>query len=177
MSKRITKEMADDAAEELSEIAYGNKLESAISKNKDFVDSLIQKYVPKAVLACAKEYPRYFHKSSHFDMNLENSSSYSNTLCQDCNYDEGSYAINYYQGYTPISKEDHHKAYKLEIAVKELRKAKSDYEYKVSNALRMLQTEKRVKEQFPEALPYLNFTDSTALSLNLNNLRDLLKTV
>lgn len=71
-----------------------------------------------------------------------------------------------------ISNEDYAEcksAYKL---LYKLRDAKSEYINKVSDVLFALSSFKRISENFPEALPYINFSNVTAIIPNYNNLRN-----
>ena len=56
-----------------------------------------------------------------------------------------------------------------------MKKERDDFEDEVRQALVNLRTEKNVREQFPEALPYMNFSECTALVPNLSSLRNKLK--
>ena len=52
-----------------------------------------------------------------------------------------------------------------------------DYKSRVSDILCLeLRTENRIRESFPEALPFLNFSNTTTLACSYNELRSLLNT-
>lgn len=166
MGKRLTRAMADFAAGELAEIAFDKKIEEADSKMKEFGDKMILKYIPSPVIALAKEYTSLFYdndnhisigvpyKSLHLISNVMNPISRKHFI---------------------ISEEDYNVANELVMKCRDLKSRKEDYVQKVSDALMQLRTEARISQHFPEALPYLNFSDTTAIVPNYENLRMQLK--
>lgn len=164
----MTRFMADHAAEELAKIAFDEKIKKAEKERLGFGDDLVRKYVPKPILELGKEYRSFFTinncifchvesdgwgSSSYFSTNIENPTGKAVT----------------------ISKSDYDKAKNLVRLCNELYDRKGDYQQQVSNALLNLKTEAKIKEQFPEALPFLNFTETNLPAVDYSNLRKLLK--
>ena len=73
-----------------------------------------------------------------------------------------------------LSIEDWRSLEKADKLLRDMQDARRDYDYDVQTALFNLRTERNVTDQFPEALPFLNFTACTALAPNLTPLRALL---
>lgn len=66
-------------------------------------------------------------------------------------------------------------ANELSKNARNLNNDKGDYITKVSDALMQLRSEARIKEGFPEALPFLNFAETTMPAPQFDHLRKLLK--
>ncbi|HON56738.1 MAG TPA: hypothetical protein PLJ38_06940 [bacterium] len=77
--------------------------------------------------------------------------------------------------YIDVSNDDFKKAQKCYNTYHNLCSEKQGYISDVSDALLTLKSESRIKEAFPEALPYLNFTDAMLPSPKYEKLRLLLK--
>ena len=169
MSKRITKTMANAAATKLAENVYDEKIKNADESLKELVNKLYAKYVPAPVRQCAVEYKEYY--SMHYD--------YVSFVTNEC--DGGRNYKSLRLGFhvpclnsIVVTAEDWKNLDKAEKYASDLRVKKCEYVWNVTDALFNLRTEARVKEMFPEALPYLNFADTTALSLDLSKLRSVL---
>ena len=169
MKKRITREMADDAAKELANIAYNIKIEKARMDRAEFGDVLINKYIPKPILDLGKEYSSYFERGSYIFAYIDSGDVWSNREYFVSNIK------NPITKAVTISKDDFSKASKLNRILNKLTASKNEYYTNVSDALMQLRTEVRIREQFPEALPYLNFTETSLPSRDYTNLRNLLK--
>lgn len=168
MAKRMTRVMADHAAEECAKIAYDKKIERAEKARKDFGDELIKKYIPKPVLDCGKEFGECFESHNAFFARIERNG-------WDSRKEIPSNLINPTRKYLTISEPDFSKAKDLTSKQVGLVYAKRSYFQNVSDALVTLKTEARIKEQFPEALPYLNFAATNLPTANYSKLRQLLK--
>lgn len=70
---------------------------------------------------------------------------------------------------------DYKKGKSLREKVAKLGNMKQQYIDQVSDALMQLKSENRITQNFPEALPFLNFTETTTLMPQFDNLRALLK--
>ena len=168
MAKRITRVMADDAARKLAKIAYGQKIIDARKERKDFGDYLIKKYIPKPVLDCCNEFGDYFEKFNAFfvtafvdDWNMRREVP--------CNISNPT------RKYIIAEKQDIFRDKELSTKIYDLEQLYNDYIGKVSDALYCLKSEVKIKEFFPEALPYLDFSETNLPSTNYSNLRQLLK--
>lgn len=168
MSNRISKTMATGAAEQLALKAFGEKQKQA---EEDFLALgllFYKKYVPKPVRDCYQEYKDLYDGKAVLRFLPENGSSYDLIM------------VWYKFGVPPIThiiinKKDWELLFDAKKKKNDIDKAKCDYINEVTTALFNLRTEKNVREQFPEALPYLNFSSCTALVPNIDKLRQILK--
>ena len=168
--KRMTRKMADKAAKELANVAFDKKLEKAKKEELEFGDYLIKKYFPKPILECQKEFHKFFQNYSHIHIHNDSiggawgsHDTASSTI--ECPTDV----------YIDVSNDDFKKAQKCYNTYHNLCSEKQGYISDVSDALLTLKSESRIKEAFPEALPYLNFTDAMLPSPKYEKLRLLLK--
>lgn len=170
MAKRMTREMADNAAKKLAELAYDKKLEEAKSNEIAFGDVIIKKYIPQPILALMKEYTSWFpYMRDGVECKDENGTKWEKIFIHSTE------KVHAYLPCIALSCDDYNKAFKLTKRCISLRNEKENYKQKVSDALMQLKTETRIKNAFPEALPYLNFSDSCALVPKFEDLRKLLK--
>lgn len=163
---RITREMAVNAAEQLAAIAYDEKIKKAKDEFESLVAETIKTYVPAPIIAVMGEYSSYLEKSARIFISDGNDSTYS-------------YHIPIPIPMIKCIKVSHNDLVKVKEAKRlfeSLERAKINYKDEVSDALCLsIRTEKRCSEEFPEAMPYLNFSKTTALTKNFDNLRALLK--
>lgn len=169
MSKRITKAMAEEAATSLAASVYNKKIEKADEFLRELVNQLYVKYIPSPVRQCAEEYKEYYNMYR----------GYVSFVTEKC--DGGSNYKSLSIGFPVpdlrsivLTAEDWKSLDKAENCLRSLKGERSEYVFRVTDALYNLRTEARIREMFPEALPYLNFADTTALSLDLSKLRSVL---
>lgn len=170
MAKRLTREMADDAAEKLAAIAFDKKIQKAKDEMTKFGDELIQKYIPAPILALGQEYASYFpDRSNYIQFTSETAPNYhySSLPCTISNP--------IYRKVLVLKNDDYKKGNDLKRRHEDLCNDRRKYERNVSDALVQLKSEKRITEQFPEALPFLHFCDTTALVPQFVELRAMLK--
>lgn len=165
-NRRITKEMAKQAAEDMKNAVYKEKLNAAKEALNKEIDIFVKGYFPAPVLACVAEYKEFIKNYNNIILHVHKK-----------RLSDGSYAGGYYSIYGVLSidipaQDDCWSSDTINVSERECRnvvKANAVYEgiedesisffSKVENALLSLKTEKRVTEQFPEALPYLKFPD------------------
>lgn len=164
---RITREMANKAAEQLAIIAYDKKIEKVSDDLRQEVEKIIKEYIPSPIIQMMAEYAGV----------LEN-------MAQLCITDGNGHCVYYYNppiklphvNAIAVNIDDFKRLHALREKLDSLNNEKYKYKYKVSDALCLsLRTESRIKECFPEALPYLNFSGSTALMADFSDLRNILK--
>lgn len=165
--KRVTRSMADEAATELANLAYSKKVDELDKQIEYKVNELIIKYVPQPILSMAQEY------SNLLEMD------YSVCFCAE----NGCALYLHPKIKVPklrsllLSLEDYKSLKSLLDTRRSTNDAWRDYKSRVSDILCLeLRTEKRIQEIFPEALPFLNFSNTTTLACNYNELRSLLNT-
>lgn len=169
MSKRVTKAMAHIAAVELAKKAYGEKIEKAETDFRDFGLELYHKYIPEELRDALNKYMSFFMDTQELKFIVVGASSWDYKRIY---YEELKFP---YFEHIIVSPEDWSKLKRLDSLQGDLSSEKFQYEFDCEQALINLRTEKNVQEQFPEALPYLNFTECTALVPCLDNLRNKLK--
>ena len=161
-NRRITKEMATWAAEDMKNAVYKEKIEKAKAARQKEADAFIRKCIPAPVLACVKEYKDYFIADCRVRIHAYERKT------EDGRY-EGSYRhINsetsillpetYYDYYKILTtREECKKVIEADDALDELYKQSNSFQTQIENALLSLRTEKKITEQLPEALPYIKF--------------------
>ena len=156
--------MAEYAAEHLAFNAYQTKIEAAIYNVKELGLKFYIQYIPNDVRITATSHINMYETQRDLKFLTEGSSYWE--------YIQIVFDIEFPR-LRPIvlSKEDWKELDKADKYRKELEKESKVFKQDVAQALINLRTEKNIREQFPEALPYLNFTECTALIPNLNNLR------
>ncbi len=169
MSNRVTKAMAEEAAKQLAAKAYGEKIKKAEQHRREVGLALYEQYIPKAVRDAADEHLEVYEGSYFLKFQVEDASAYDYIRVY---YSEGE-TPRYFPNFKNIvlSQKDWKLLRGAEDEVKELEHDKFEYKRDAEQALVNLRTEKNVREQFPEALSYMNFTTCTALVPNINNLR------
>lgn len=168
--KQVTRMMANSAAKELAKIAYDKKIKQALEEERAFGDALIKKYIPNPILAVGEEYKNFFNdRSSIIGIQpVSGSNYYSITI--------NSNIVNpISRKYIQVDEADYKKGKSLREKVTKLGNMKQQYIDQVSDALMQLKSENRITQNFPEALPFLNFTETTTLMPQFDNLRALLK--
>ena len=154
--------MADKAARQLAAIAYDKKIEKAENDFKSMLEGIIKTYIPAPILAVMEEYSSYLEKCVRLFISDGN----------DCVY---TYTIPVLIPAVKEIKVSHDELVKLKSAKKlleSLEAKKVRYNEEVSDALCLsIRTEKRCAETFPEAMPYLNFSKTTALAPKFDDLR------
>lgn len=167
MSKRITKAMAAEAAFKLADIAFTQKIGKSESALKKLVVELYEKYIPAPVRQCGEEFSKYYYKNRYLAFVTEGCNGGRNykSFNHDCNLALNPIVLNV---------EDWKRLDKADKELTDLKQEKSKYKWDVEEALFNLRTKQRVEENFPEALPYLNFAETTALSCDITKLRSVL---
>lgn len=170
MAKKMTKKMADDAAQQLAGIAFDKKVQQALEKEREFGDYLVKTYIPQPIQGIMSEYRSWFQYMETDVACIDDSRQSKRTL-----YIQTNILVHHYLCPLSLSNEDFKKADRLHQNYLNLIDQRNVYKNEVSNALMQLKSETRVQEHFPEALPYLNFSESTALIPQFEHLRSLLK--
>ena len=160
--------MAEEAATQLAALAYNKKIEDADNELSAFGLSMYKKYVPEPLRAACNEYINVLEDTGQLKFLVEGANSWDYI------------SIHYNEAFPRVKAmildaKDWKELRRRERLVSDLRSDRREYEADVTQALVNLRTEKNVREQFPEALPYLNFTACTALVPNIDNLRNRLK--
>lgn len=156
MNRRINKTMALQAAERMADKAFAEKIEAASNAINKEIENLARKYVPQEVIDICKKYHEFFSSTTSVSV-----SAYKDT-------ESGSYRENLISGKigfsVPYSVQNLTIAPEEYAKVKELVRLKKkvvDSKYKLKEeihaALLQLNTEKKVQDNLPEALKYIEF--------------------
>lgn len=171
MSKRITKSECEQAAQKLAAIAFDNKIKKAEEEEKEVGDELVKKYIPAPIMAIGKEYKEMFVNSGKIISVKENSDKYNCFFVETNMLNPLGYSKTFL-----IDKADAKYATNIVKNHSSLKNQKRTYINNVTEALWQLRSKKRIEEQFPEALPYLDFDDDKQLPMpQYMELRNMLK--
>lgn len=164
-NRRITREMAIQAAMDMRNAVYKEKLNNAQATLKKEADAFVKKYVPSPVLTCVEEYKDYFTTSCRVRIVVYDKESkegeYSGSYRYILSEISMPLPLNYYENYrinTSVSKCK--RVVAADDTYNELRREADKFQGQIENALLSLKTEKKITEQLPEALPYIKFPDN-----------------
>lgn len=170
MSNRITKYTAEKAANKLRDFYFNEKIDATKKSLDDFINALVDKYVAKPVLDMFDENPNLFEKKNTISFYNDNEQSYW-ARTKYLNMNPLRALPN-----KPLSINDDDWAV-LKEKIKELdniRDKARKYSSEVTDALRILGTYAKISENFPEALPYIDFSSigvSPSITKSLDELR------
>lgn len=177
MTNRITKAMAEAAAKEMTKDFYSKKLQDVHKESKDYYESLLNKYVPAEVKEVAERYPEVFGSMSETRFHGVGHSTTNNWA-----YDVWGETITKNPLGTVkrfnLTSEEYETCCKFTSRIDNIHTEWEKKRHQIENALRQCGTEKKVKELFPEALPFLNFpSQCTALCPQFTELRTFVQTI
>ena len=179
MSKRITKTMANEAVGKMKKVVYGAKIEEARAALNKHGEELVKKYIPAPVIACVNEYSDYFG-SNH-------GASISTVVTKPSGYTTNktyiaiklSFNIPNHSAYINVQLDEYEELKVLLDKVDAVVNEANAFERKMFDALIALKTYKRIKEELPEALEYIDFPDDCDLKAVpmpiFNDLRNIIK--
>ena len=158
--------MADNAAEQLAKNAYDKKIEKTQIELETKLDGIITKYIPEPIIMMMGEYGNIIEKASKICIH-DGRGNYSY-------YYDTSINIPPLKTIT-VSVDDYRDIKRTYDLLNSLIGTRRKYKTDVSDALCLsIRTEKRCSEDFPEALPYLNFSGTTAIARKFDDLRAVL---
>lgn len=144
-SKRIPQVIAQRVANEIANVSYNEKIADARKKVQDYADRLIDISIPHPVLKAISTYPKYFRTSSLLSVR-----------CGERFTLQVPPSIKIPFGCTiEVCIADYNKLKELKDELRAWQIKRDDFFEKIFKALYELRTEKRVREQLPEAIPYL----------------------
>lgn len=161
--------MASDAAERMAQKVYEKKIANALAELSALADELAKKHIPAPVIACTREYPNYIENSRSVYLCNGRKDSIPSVI---------SFAVPYASRFIYIS-DDEYKG--VDTCFEKCCGLKDDrlkFYKKVESSLLSLCTAKRVAENFPEAMDYLDFPQEKQLpALALNELRQIVAAI
>ena len=174
MNRRITKEMAENAANKMMKKAYGRKIDNEREKVYKAVEELTKKYIPSPVIACVEEYTTYFDYSTSACITTMRESKWG--PCKE-NYINGtiSFKIPSNSRYIVVDRKEYDALKKLDEKRLQLTDEMANFGKDVRDALIALRTEKNVEKELPEAMKYLEFPAVKAVPMPVfTGLRDII---
>jgi hypothetical protein len=162
---RITKEIASQVAHQLT----AKKREVLKELNTKFRAELKRMYVedtPNEIKELAEKYPEYFNFRDRIGFFGTNGFGYENYRV------EGSVITKSGDNsYANISSENASKLKKIDYEIEDKKKELKDLVTELEILLYSLRTYAKVSEQFPEAIPFLPYKTTSALAINIEDLR------
>ena len=148
--------MALEAAERMADKAFAEKIADANKAVNGAIERLVRKYVPQEVISVCKKYPQFFSMTPYASV-----SAYKDT-------ENRTYRENWISGTIsfkiPCSAQNITVTHDEYVYVKELlgiKKSvlinKENFQNEIHSALLQLNTEKKVRDNLPEALKYIEF--------------------
>lgn len=177
MNRKITKTMAAQAATAMKNKAYWRKIGDATEKVNVAIECLVRKYIPLPVIACVKEYPKYFMLTSSVSITTKvekngytiNASPIRGTL---------SFLIPQPANYIKVDAKDYDALLKLDCERKMLEEKRDEFGDETYKALILLDNEKAVEKEFPEAMKYLVFSEEKAVPMPaFKGLREVIRNI
>lgn len=176
MSKRITKDIAKEAAIRMACKLYNEKLERQQNLVTEYGGNLAKKYIPSPVLAVIHEYPSYFYNatsllvSALYERNgITDAYKWLHVEVRELPY----YGRNIY-----VDVADYKTLKALVDKLTIMKKDKDKFIDTMTQTLYSLRTDKKVMEMLPEALEYMKFPEEFAPPVDVKSydcLRQLLK--
>lgn len=162
---RITKEIATTVATQLTT----KKREVVKELGKKFRSELKRMYVeatPAEIKELAVKFPQYFERRNRISFGGTNGFGYESYSI------EGNVIVAPSDAYfTNISSENAKILKKLDNEIQDKNKELKDLVKELEILLYSLRTYSKVAEQFPEAVPFLPFKTTSALAINIEDLR------
>ena len=156
MSRRINKTMALNAAERMADKAFAEKLSEASKAVNEAIERLVRKYVPQEAIDVCKKYPQFFSMTTYASV-----SAYKDT--ENRTYRENwisgtiSFTIPYSAQSLTVTPDEYAYVKELLGRKKSVLSNKDNFQNEIHAALLQLNTEKKVRDNLPEALKYIEF--------------------
>lgn len=177
MNRKITKQIAFEAAERMADAKFKERLDRAMKLRADIAEGYVKKYIPAAVRAVVDEYPSYFETGNHVSFSaVDPDSRYGLKLkwvASDISLrlPKGSY-------YIVIEYEDYKHIRKACDAISKVMVEKEDFSKECQKALYAIASEKSLKKQFPAAIPYVVFPEVKQLpSVSYDQLNKIVESI
>lgn len=155
--------MAGVAAVKMATAAFGSQINLAKKRVYVVVEGLVRQYVPYSVRAVVAEFPSYFEKGKHAYVTTSRTRADGYVGHEEYIFGEISFYIPSASKYILVCSTEYNELKKLNMRVKTLEQEKDDFQQQVYDALIALKTENKVRESFPEALPFIDFPEEVHL--------------
>lgn len=156
MTRRINKTMALAAAERMADKAFAEKIAEANKAVNEAIEMLARKYVPQEVIDVCKKYPQFFSMTTYVSVSTYKDTE--NGVCRE-NWISGtiSFTIPYSAQSLTVTTEEYAHVKELLGRKKSVVSNKENFQNEIHAALLQLNTEKKVRDNLPEALKYIEF--------------------
>ena len=155
-SIRITKTMAENAADVMAKKAYDYKIKKIEQELTNTASKLASKYIPAPVLACAKEYGDYMGTSNNVVVRHLVTKSDGTTTTSGWINSNTNIPVPHSCCYIMADDNDFSLIDNIEKKRLSTLRDKDEFRNKVCGALVSLRTVKRVEEDFPEAVKFID---------------------
>lgn len=148
--------MALAASEQMANKAFETKISEASKNIDEAIEKLVRKYVPQEVIDICKKYPQFFSPTTYASV-----SAYKDT--ENGTYRENwisgtiSFTIPYAAQSLTVIPDEYANVKELVARKKSVVSNKENFQNEIHAALLQLNTEKKVQENLPEALKYIEF--------------------
>lgn len=178
MNRRINKTRAEKAATTMANAAFNSKIELAQKRLSEVAETLVIKYIPNVVRVVVAEFPSYFERVKYISITAprvyaDGYEGHEDYICAEISFyiPKGSRYIN-------VSDTEYKELKKLYMRYRVQVKEQHDLKAQIFDALCALKTENKVKENLPEALPFLEFPDEVHLPAPIfGTLRQIIKNI
>lgn len=162
MNRRITRVIAGEAADAIAAAKYNEKLGELHQDLSLIAESMIKKYLPYPIRAIVLEYPSYFETTKYVLFSAVNP---ANQYGMKFNWlgIEVNMQIPKSCKYITMSCEDFLSFKKLHDKYSRVQENKKMFLEDCYKALVAIGSESKLKEQFPAAIPYVNFPEVVQL--------------
>lgn len=168
MNRRINRQIAGVAADRMAAAKFNTKLASLRKELSDHVELLIENYIPYAVRALVDAYPSYFETTRYVSLSaIDPNNKYGIKLKWIST--EQSISLPKSCKFITISFEDYQQLKVFSDALKLVEAHKETFYEECFKALIAIKTEKNLKEQFPAAIPYVEFPEVVQLPAAMYN--------
>ena len=148
--------MALSAAERMADKAFADNIAEANKAVNEAIESLVRKYVPQEAIDVCKKYPQFFSVTTYVSV-----SAYKDT--ENRTYRENwisgilSFTIPYAAQSLTVAPDEYDYVKELLGIKKSVAINKENFQNEIYAALLQLNTEKKVLDNLPEALKYIEF--------------------
>lgn len=151
--------MAQTAVEKMKKAIYGAKIEEARAVLNKHGEELVKKYIPAPVIACVNEYSDYFGSNHGASISTKVTKPSGNITYEKYIAIKTSFNIPNHSAYINVQLDEYEGLRALLDNVNAVVNEANTFEHKMFDALIALKTYKRIKEELPEALEYIDFPE------------------
>lgn len=156
MNRRINKTMALNAAERMADKAFAEKIAEASKAVNEAIERLVRKYVPQEAIDVCKKYPQFFNITTYVAVSAYKDTE-NGTFRENWISGTISFTIPYAAQSLTVTPDEYAHVNELLGRKKSVVRNKENFQNEIHAALLQLNTEKKVRDNLPEALKYIEF--------------------